>query len=124
MPNARTLQQWRAGLPDALARTLGAAWGLVLVGVLFIAVRDHHPVFASRFECGTDPRDILRAGELLDRPTLWFVVEAHCANARYLPGRIELLYGGMPVDVRTRRIDIAGTTYYAIVSVGELEETP
>lgn len=122
MANARTLQQWRAGLPDVLARTLGTAWGLALAVILFIAVRDHHPVFASRFECGTDPRDILRAGELLDRPTLWFVVEAHCANARYLPdGRIALLYGGMPVDVRTRSFDVAGRTYYAIVSVGELD---
>lgn len=120
MANARTLLRWRASLPDVVAKTVGTAWALVLASVLVIAFRGQHPVFASRFECGTDPRDILRAGELLDPRSLWLIVEAHCANARYLPGRIELLYGGLPVDVRTRSLDVAGTTYFAIVSVGEI----
>lgn len=120
MANATPLRQWRAHLPDVVAKTVGTAWALVMACVFFIAVRDHHPIFTSRFECGTDPRDILRAGELLDPRSLWLIVEAHCTNARYLPGRIELLYGGMPVDVRTRSFDIAGTTYFAIVSVGEI----
>ena len=120
MANARTPGRWRADLPDALAKAAGTAWALVLACVVVIAFRDHHTGFASRFECGTDPRDILRAGEFLDTRSLWFIVQAHCANARYLPGRIELLYGGLPVDVRTRSFDVAGTTYFAIVSVGEI----
>src|SRR5512133_1601160 len=102
MANATNLHRRHASLPDLVARTVGTAWGLALACVLVIAFRNQHPVLASRFECGTDPREILRTGEMLEARTLWLIVEAHCANARYLPGRIELLYGGLPVDVRTR----------------------
>jgi hypothetical protein len=98
---------------------VGVAWALVMVWVFFVAARDRHPVFTSQNECGTDPRDFLRAGELLDEQTLRFVVDSHCANARYLPdGWIELRFERGAVDVETRRLSIAGTTYYKVVWVG------
>ncbi|HEY2190049.1 MAG TPA: hypothetical protein VGH48_15950 [Caldimonas sp.] len=104
---------------DVFARAAGVSWALVMVWVLVVGEREHHRVFSSRFECGTDPEDILRTGEMLDESTLRIIVAAHCSNARYLPdGRIELRYGGAPYAVETRRITIAGDTYYTIVSVG------
>ena len=106
-------------LPDVLRRTMGVTWALAMLWLLIIGERDHRYVFTSRFECGTDPLDILRLGETVEEGTLRFLVDAHCANARYLPDdRIELRYGGAKVDVETRKLDIAGATYYKIVSVG------
>jgi hypothetical protein len=104
---------------DVFARAAGVCWALVMVWLLVVGEREHHHAFSSRFECGTDPEDILRTGETLDESTLRIIVAAHCTNARYLAdGRIELRYGGAPYAVETRRITIAGDTYYTIVSVG------
>lgn len=113
----------RASLCDALRQTLSVAWALVMAWVLFLGARDHHPVFSSRDECGTDPRDFLRAGELLEKDTLRFIVDSHCANARYSPdGWIELRHERGAVDVETRPLRIAGTTYYKVVWVGGVVE--
>jgi hypothetical protein len=91
--------------------------------VFYIAARDHHPVFTSQNECGTDPRDFLRAGELLEQDALRFIVDAHCANARYLPdGWIELRYNRIAVDVKSQQLSIAGAPYYKLVWVGGEEE--
>ena len=106
-------------LCEALRQAVGVTWALVMAWVLFVAARDHHPVFTSRNECGTDPRDFLRAGELLDERSLGFIVNSHCTNARFLSdGWIELRYNGGAVDVETRQLRIAGTTYYKVVWVG------
>ena len=108
---------------DAFWRAVGIAWALIMAWVLFVAARDHHPVFSSKNECGTDPRDFLRAGELLERDTLRFIVDSHCTNARYLPdGWIELRYERGPVDIETRQLWIAGSPYYKVVWVGGLVE--
>jgi hypothetical protein len=65
------------------------------------------------------PPGLLRIGEMLDPTSLGFIVEAHCTNAKYVPdGWIELRYGGGRVDVELRRIDLADTTYFQIVSIG------
>jgi hypothetical protein len=99
----------------------GVAVALALVwGYALIAARDRPPPnqVSSRFECGTDPADFLRAGELLEPTSLRFIVHSHCTNVRYLTDeRIELRYGGIPIAVETTRLDIGGTTYYKIVSV-------
>ncbi|HEY2558172.1 MAG TPA: hypothetical protein VGI48_00505 [Caldimonas sp.] len=109
----------RPSLADVFARAVGVSWALVMVWVLVVGEREHHRVFSSRFECGTDPEDILRAGETLDESTLGIIVVAHCANARVSSdGRIELRYGGAPYAVETRKLVIGGDTYYKIVSVG------
>jgi hypothetical protein len=106
-------------LPRLLPEAVGVAWALVMVWVLFVAARDHHPVFASHLECGTDPQEILGTGEVLEKSTLRFIVDAHCTNPRYVSDeRIELRYEGATVDVELRKLDIAGATYYAIDSVG------
>ena len=48
-----------------------------------------------------------------------FLVEAHCANAKHVPDDwIELRHDGGKVDVELRRVDIADTTYFRIVSMG------
>ena len=110
-------------LCEALRQAVGVTWAVVMAWVLFVAARDHHPVFSSRNECGTDPRDFLRAGELLDGRSLGFIVNSHCTNARYLSdGWIELRYNGGAVDVETRQLRIAGTTYYKVVWVGGVTE--
>ena len=110
-------------LGEALRKGVGVAWALVMAWILFIAARDHHPVFTSQNECGTDPRDFLRAGELLEKDSLRFIVNSHCANARYLAdGWIELRYNRGAVDVETRQLSIAGTTYYKVVWVGGVAE--
>jgi len=102
---------------------VGVTWALVMAWVLFVAARDHHPVLTSQYECGTDPRDFLHAGELLEEESLRFIVNSHCANARYLSdGWIELRYNRGAVDVETRPLSIAGTTYYKVVGVGGLSE--
>lgn len=104
---------------EILWKAVGVTWVLILAWVIFVADRDHHPVFSSQHECGTDPRDFLRAGELLEKDILRFIVDSHCANARYLSdGWIELRYDRVPVDVETRQLSIAGTTYYKVVWVG------
>jgi hypothetical protein len=104
---------------DVFARAAGVAWALVMAWVLVVGEREHHRVFSSRFECGTDPEDILRTGETLDERTLGILVLAHCTNATMRSdGRIELRYGGAPYAVETRKLTIGGETYYTIVSVG------
>ena len=106
-------------LPDLLRRAVGVTWALVMAWCLILGERDHHKVFTSRFECGTDPLDILRLGETVDHMTLRFVVDAHCANVRYLADdRIALRYGGAEVLVETRRLVIGDATYYKVVSIG------
>ena len=119
MVGARGWLRQHTPLPNVLPEAVGVAWALAMAWVLFTAERDHHPVFTSRFECGTDPQEILGTRDVLEKSTLRFIVDAHCANARYVSDeRIELRYGGMPVDVELRRLDIGGATYYAIDSVG------
>ena len=103
---------WRIARVMAVATTL--AWG----AALWVAIGDRPRPFASRFECGTDPVAFLRIGELLEGSSLRFIVQAHCANARYLTDdRIELRFGGIPVEIQTAQVTIGGTTYYKIVSV-------
>ena len=114
----RTLHGGTA-LHRILPRSVGLIWLLVMAWVLIVAERTHHPVFASRNECGTDPVDILRAGEILEGSSLRFIVDSHCSNARFLPhGWIALSYGGIRVDVETKELEVAGATYYEVVSVG------
>jgi hypothetical protein len=105
---------------DLLRRTMGVGFALVVASLAVVGQRDHLRVFSSRFECGTDPLDILRIGEILDKSSLRFIIDAHCTNARYLSDeRIELRYSGGTVDVETRKLSIAGDAdYYEIVSVG------
>jgi hypothetical protein len=114
------LNNWlRRILSDFLPPVVGVTWALVMAWVLFVAARDHHPVFTSRHECGSDPADILRSGETLEEGTLRFIITAHCANALYLSDeRIALRYGGGEVDVETSRFSVGGATHYKIVSVG------
>ena len=113
----------RSPLCEALRPAVGVSWALVMAWVLFVAVRDHHPAFTSQNECGTDPRDFLRAGELLEEDSLRFIVNSHCSNARYLSdGWIELRYNRAAVDVETRQLRVAGTTYYKVVWVGGVVE--
>ena len=103
--------------PGNVSRALAAC--LALAWVLLIAVPNWQPVPASRSGCGSDPWDFLRLGEMMEPGSLGFIVEAHCFDARYMPdGWIELRYGGGRVDVELRRVDIAGTTYFQIVSIG------
>jgi hypothetical protein len=98
---------------QALVACLAFGWLFV------IATHDSRPAFSSRFECGSDPWDILRIGELLEPSSLAFIVEAHCSNAKYSPdGWIELKYGGARFDVELRRVDVGGATYFKIVSIG------
>lgn len=116
MPN----RLWREGgttFPDRTSRLL--AVGLAVAWVLLIVVRNTQPAATHLVECGTDPRDFLRIGEIAEPSSLAFIVEAHCANARYSPdGWIELHYGGGRVDVELRRIDIGGTAYFQVVTIG------
>jgi hypothetical protein len=103
--------------PNNFRRALGVA--LTVAWVLLIAARNPQPLFSSRFECGSDPWDFLRIGEMLEPSSLRFIVDAHCSNARYLPdGWIELRYGGGRIDVELRPVHIADTTYFQILSIG------
>lgn len=102
--------------PDNFRRGLGVL--LVIAWVLLIVAKNPQRPFSSRFECGSDPWDFLRIGEILEPSSLQFLVDAHCANAKYLPGGIELRYGGGRIDVEVRPLHIAGTTYYQILSIG------
>ena len=111
--------RWNPSLSVLLSRAVGVSWALIMAWLFIVAARDHHPVFSSHDECGTNPADILRAGELLEESTLRFVIAAHCSNALYLPDeRIALRFGGAPVDVEKRKFSVAGATHYKIVSVG------
>jgi hypothetical protein len=102
---------------DRASQTVGAA--VILAWILLLAAQEPRAPFTSRFECGSDPWDFLHVGEMLEPSSLGFIVESHCANARYSPdGWIELSYGGGRVDVELRRIDVAGTTYLQVVSIG------
>jgi len=111
---------WQEGgttFPDRTSRALAVC--LAVAWFLLIAARNWQPPFSGPFGCGTDPWDFLRIGEIVDPNSLAFIVEAHCKNAKYLPdGWIELLHGGARIDVQVRRLDIAGTTYFQIVSIG------
>jgi len=119
MADARAWLRQKHRLPDVLPEAVGVAWALVMAWLLFIGARDHHPVFSSRFECGSNPQEILGSRDILEKSTLQFIVDAHCTNARYVSDeRIELRYGGMPFEVEMRKLDIGGATYYAIDSVG------
>lgn len=104
---------------DLLRRALGVGWALVM-GWLFVAAgHDHRPAFTSRHECGTDPLDFLRIGEIVEKSTLRFIVEAHCENARYVSDeRLELRYGGQTVEVETRKLTVGGAPHYEIVAIG------
>ena len=103
--------------PDRTSRAIAVA--LALAWVLLIAARDSPAPFTSRFECGSDPWDFLRVGEMVELRSLAYIVEAHCTNAKYSPdGWIELSYGGSRVDVELQRIDIGDATYFKIVSIG------
>jgi hypothetical protein len=106
--------------PDVLARAAGVAWALAMAWLFVIGLRDHDRQLTTRLECGTDPRSILRAGEVLDRMSLHVIIQAHCANARYVSDeRIALRYVGAEVDVDMTKLSIGGETYYRIESVGD-----
>ena len=67
----------------------------------------------------TAPRDFLRIAESVESTSFAITDEAHGTNAKYLPdGWSELIHGGGRLDVEVRRLDIAGTTYFQIVSIG------
>jgi hypothetical protein len=92
---------------------------LAIACMLVVAARGSQPAPAGRFECGSDPWDFLRLGELLEPSSLAFLVEAHCANAKHMrDDRIELRYDGSRVEVELRRVHIADTTYLRIASIG------
>ena len=117
MPNLGLWPQRRISLSDLIAHAFGACF--VLAWILMIGSYEPRPLFSSRFECGSDPWDFLRVGEILDPRSLGFIVESHCANAKYSPdGWIELRYGGGRVDIEVRRFDVGGSTYFQIVSIG------
>lgn len=103
--------------PDRSSRVLAVCFAVAWV--LLIAARNWQPPVTSRSGCSTDPWDFLRIGETVEPSSLAFIVEAHCTNVKYSSdGWIELSYGGGRVDVELRRIDIAGTTYFQVVSIG------
>ena len=105
---------------DVLPRTAGVAFALAMAWLFVLGVRDHDHAFTSRVECGTDPRSILRAGEVLDGESLRVIIQAHCSNVRYLSDeRIALRYVGAEVDVGMKKLSIGGETYYRIESVGD-----
>jgi len=115
-----TNRLWQEGgttFPDRTSRALAAC--LTVAWLLLILARNWQPLVTSQSGCGTDPWDFLRIGEILESGSLAFIVKAHCTNAKYRPeGRIELLYGGGRIDVEVRRLEIAGATYFQIVSIG------
>ena len=119
---ASLVRRWGPGITstDLFRRAIGVTFALVMACLLVVGHRDHHRAFTSRFECGTDPLDILRIGEIVDESTLRFIIDAHCTNAHYLSEeRIELRYGGGRVDVEIRRLSVGDDPrYYRIVSVG------
>jgi hypothetical protein len=102
--------------PDTFTRVLGVI--LTIAWVLLIAAKNPQPAFKSRFECSSAPWEFLRIGEILEPSSLVFIVNAHCSNAKYVPGWIELRYGGARFDVELRPVPLGGTTYYQIRSIG------
>ena len=119
MANSGKLALWGVSLSEALRLALGVISTILTLWIFFIAMRDHHPVFSSQNECGTDPRDFLRPVELLEEGALRFIVNSHCANARYLSdGWIELSFDRTDIDVQAKELKIAGKTYYELVWVG------
>ena len=117
MSNRGLRLEGRTTFPDRRSRVLAVC--LVIGLALMIASRNMPSPVDSRPGCGADPWDFLHVGEIVESSSLAFIVEAHCRGARYSPqGRIEMSYGGGRVDVEVRRIDIAGTTYFKVVSIG------
>lgn len=99
-----------------LAVCLAAGW------VLLIAARNVQPGPAGPHGCSSDPWDFLPIGETVVPSTLVAIVEAHCADVRYAPGGwIELSHGGARVDVKLRRVAIAGSTYFQVAAIGGVE---
>ena len=106
-----------AAVPGRASQAVAAC--LVAACAFLVASRVAQPVSKSPFECSSDPWDFLPVGEVVDPSSLAFLVEAHCANVRYVPGGwIELRYGGGRVDVELQRVDIGGSTHFRIVSIG------
>ena len=105
-------------------RTSQALYACLAVAcALVIVERVSEPRSTPWLECGSDPWDFLRIGEMLEPSSLAFLVESHCANAKYVPeGWIELRYGGGRMDVELRPVDIGGTTHLQIVSIGGSSE--
>ena len=56
---------------------------LAIGWALLILARNPQVPFTSRFQCGSDPRDFLRIGDMMEPSSPRFVVDAHCADARY-----------------------------------------
>ena len=102
--------------PDNFTRALGVA--LTIAWVLVIVAKNPQPHFSSRFECGSDPWEFLRIGEMLEPSSLQFLIEAHCSNPRYAPGWIELRYGGARIDVEVQPVRAGGQTYFRVLSIG------
>ena len=117
MSNSVLRRERRHAFASRSGQVLGVS---MLVGwALLIVVSALRPVAPGRLECRTDPWDFLRIGELLEPSSLAFLVEAHCANAKYVPdGWIELSYGGGRLDVELRPVAVADSTYFRIVSIG------
>ena len=103
--------------PDRTSRALAVCF--FVAWVLLIAARNWQPPVTSRPGCTTDPWDFLSIGETVELSSLAFIVEAHCTNVKHSSdGWIELRCGGSRVDVELRRLDIAGATYFQVVSIG------
>jgi len=106
-------------LRDVLPPAVGLP-SIVFIAWLFLLASGPHPHPTTPGECGTDPREILRAGELLERSSLRLIVQAHCPDARYVSDeRIALRYVGAEVDVAMKKLRIGEETYYEILSVGD-----
>ena len=104
-------------VPGRTSQAIAAC--LVIACAFLVASRVSQPLNKSPFECSSDPWDFLPVGEMVDPSSLAFLVEAHCANVKYVPGGwIELRHGGARVDVQLRRIEIGGKPYFRIVSIG------
>lgn len=103
--------------PSDAVLVLALAFGVLLLS----QDRRPHTTPIAPNECTTDPRNILVAGELVDRPTLQFIIAAHCTRAKLRPdGWLELRYEGKPFGVETTRFDIAQDTFYEILWVGSM----
>ena len=110
-------QERGAAILGRAPQVLGAC--VIVAWVLLLLARALHPPVVSLLGCRSDPWDFLPTGQLLEARSLAFLVEAHCADAKYVPGGwIELTYGGGRLDVELRRVDIADDTYFRIVSIG------
>ena len=103
----------------ALRRTVRVTWPLALALLLVADEHGHDGILSSRLECGTNPLEILRIGEIVDPSTLHFVVDAHCTTALYRSdGSIGLRFRGAPVIIETRKLVAGGSPYYEIISIG------